>query len=92
MHVKGRKKPWRRAVVHGIRDGPHGPWAITTVDDTEEDDIEGSVTFSLLPPVWKERTFPGRGTHVLLQDIQFKNAGWRAARAKYVRPNRVSSK
>ncbi len=82
--MKSRKSSWIRAVVHAVRDGPHGPFAIATTDG-----IEGSVTFSLKPPVWKERTRPERGVHVLLKDIQFKRAGWRAERGRFLRPSDV---
>lgn len=78
--MSARNASWIRAVVHSVRDGPHGPYAIATADG-----IEGSVTFLLQPPVWREKTRPEGGVHVLLKDIHLKNAGWRAGRGKYFR-------
>ena len=63
--------------------GNHGPYAVA------EDELLGSITFSLLPDVWQEKRFPERGSEVVLEDFQKKVAGWRAMSARFLRPQDV---
>ena len=70
-----------RAIVHDIVDGKHGQYAVATSDE-----IDGVVTFSLTPDVWKEAVLPQRGIEVVLSDVVKKRAGWRALKAAFVRP------
>ena len=70
-----------RAVVQQVIQGKHGPYAVATSDQ-----IEGSITFSLDPDVWKENEHPRNGYEVVLGDVRNKRAGWRAHSARFVRP------
>lgn len=77
-----RDGPSRVGVVQSIvPEGKHGPYAAATVDG-----LEGSVTFSLNKDVWREESHPTCGTHVVLSGIHWKNNGWRAAEARFFRP------
>lgn len=76
-------------VVQGFEQGDHGRFAICTSDD---EDIEGSITFSLEKPVWTEDDPPERGSEVYLWDLRKKRAGWRAHRARFRRPGDTISK
>lgn len=68
-----------KAIVHKIvRDGKHGPFAISTCDE-----IDGSVTFSLEPTVWKEDEYPEEGSVVHLSNLRQKRAGWRAKKGRF---------
>lgn len=72
-----------RAVVQAIvEDGRHGPYAVATSED-----IEGTITFSLSPDVWKEVEWPKPGFDVLLINVVSKRAGWRALEARFIRPS-----
>ena len=66
--------------------GEHGPYAITSCDE-----YEGSVTFSLKKPVWKEDSWPEPGTYVLLSAIREKRSGFRAMSARFKPPSRRAS-
>ncbi|MEK9172974.1 MAG: hypothetical protein AAB594_00170 [Patescibacteria group bacterium] len=70
------------AIVQEVIAGPHGKYAVARSDQLEG----GSVTFSLDKIVWKERAEPECGSKVELSDIRGKAAGWRAHKAKFVRP------
>ncbi len=65
--------------------GPHGPYAVAT-SDKPGFGREESITFSLSPDVWEEPAFPEPGNMVLLSDIRRKWKGWRAHRARFLRP------
>ncbi len=65
-----------------VREGKHGPFAVTTSDQ-----IEGSVTFSLEPTVWQEEDWPEEGTMVFLGKLREKRAGWRAKLARFWKPS-----
>ena len=70
-----------KAVVQKIvREGKHGPFAVATSDQ-----LEGSVTFSLEPTVWKEEEWPEEGMMVSLGDLRQKRAGWRAKTGRFFR-------
>jgi len=71
-----------KAVVQKVIDGKHGCYAVANSDK-----IEGSITFSLDPTVWKEKVYPQEGYMVVLSDIRKKSAGWRAHSARFLRPN-----
>lgn len=75
---------WIKAVVQDVQEGRHGPFAIATAEG-----IDGSITFSLEQPVWEEHDHPEPGHCVFLTDIRRKEAGWRAHRAKYLRPGHL---
>lgn len=64
-----------------IANGEHGPFAVATIDGF----AGGSVTFSLVPPVWQEKTRPEEGEHVVLDDVRKKRSGWRAYSARFYR-------
>ncbi len=71
-----------RGIIQKIdSDGKHGPYAIAMVESL------GSVTFSLERRVWSEDDKPGPGEIVILSKLREKRAGWRAMRARYVRPS-----
>ena len=68
-----------KAVVERVfPEGRHGPYVVATSDQ-----IEGSVTFSLEPTVWKEDEWPEEGTEVLLEKLRKKRAGWRAKEGRF---------
>lgn len=72
-----------KAVVQKvIREGKHGPFAVATSDQ-----LEGSVTFSLEPTVWKEREWPEEGVMVFLGELRQKRAGWRAKTGRFWKPS-----
>lgn len=77
-----QKSELYRAIVQGVvRDGKHGSYAVATSNQ-----IDGSVTFSLDPDVWREHSEPQEGFEVVLGDVRKKRAGWRALFARFVRP------
>ncbi|HJW97480.1 MAG TPA: hypothetical protein VJ485_04945 [archaeon] len=63
-----------------VRNGRHGPYAVASSDI-------GPVTFSLERPVWLEEEWPERGIMVVLSDPRKKPAGWRAYKARFLRPD-----
>lgn len=65
-----------------IREGKHGPFAVATSSQ-----LEGSVTFSLEPTVWKEKEWPEEGMMVFLGELRQKRAGWRAKMGRFWRPS-----
>jgi hypothetical protein len=68
-----------KAIVHKvIPKGNHGPFAVSTCDE-----IDGSVTFSLEPTVWKEDEYPEEGSMVYLGNLRQKRAGWRAKEGRF---------
>lgn len=72
-----------KAVVQKvIREGKHGPFAVTTSDQ-----IDGSVTFSLESTVWEEDDWPEEGMTVFLGKLRQKRAGWRAKEGRFWRPS-----
>lgn len=72
-----------KAVVQKvIREGKHGPFAVATSDQ-----LEGSVTFSLEPTVWKDKDWPEEGMMVFLGQLRQKRAGWRAKTGRFWKPS-----
>lgn len=72
-----------KAVVQKvIREGNHGPFAVATSNQ-----LEGSVTFSLEPTVWKEKEWPEEGMIVSLGELRRKRAGWRAKQGRFWKPS-----
>jgi hypothetical protein len=72
-----------KAVVQKvIREGKHGPFAVATSNQ-----LEGSVTFSLEPTVWKEKEWPEEGMMVYLGELRQKRAGWRAKNGRFWKPS-----
>lgn len=69
------------AVVSKVENGTHGPYALAGSEE-----LSGSISFSLKPPVWTERTHPEPGSVVILSDITKKRAGWRANSGRFFRP------
>lgn len=65
-----------------VSEGSHGPYAVAILKPLVAT-IEGSVTFSLLPPAWQEKDYPSQGQVVILSDLTQKRAGWRAETARY---------
>lgn len=70
------------AVVDKVVSGKHGLYAVAHADQ-----LDGSVTFLLKPPVWQESSLPERGIHVILSDVKMKDRGWRSDSVRYVRPS-----
>lgn len=62
--------------------GKHGPYAVASSQQLGE-----MVTFSLDQAVWEEASRPERGEFVILSDLRRKRAGWRAMKARFVRPS-----
>lgn len=72
-----------KAVVRAIvPKGKHGPFAIATSEK-----LDGSVTFSLEPTVWKEVEWPEEGMQVFLAKLRQKRAGWRAKLGRFWKPS-----
>lgn len=68
-----------KAVVQAIiPQGKHGPFAVATSEG-----LDGSVTFSLEPTVWKEAEWPEEGMCVFLANLRQKRAGWRAKLGRF---------
>lgn len=71
-----------KAVVQSVvPDGKHGAYAVATSEN-----IDGSITFSLKPPIWNEEA-PESGEVVLLDKVRKKQAGWKANEVRYLRPS-----
>lgn len=71
-----------------VEEGQHGPYAVVTPKPEYQDKVSGTVTFSMA--VWKESENPEGGVWVVLGDLQRKEAGWRAGRARLYRPEDAS--
>lgn len=70
------------AIVKGVvGDGKHGPYAVAISED-----FSMSITFSLNRAVWCEQGWPESGTIVVLSKLRKKKKGWRALKARYVKP------
>lgn len=69
------------ATVQKIVPGGRGTYVVTTSTN-----LNGSITFSLKKPVWGESTHPEAGSIVILEDVRKQRQGWRAYRARFVRP------
>jgi hypothetical protein len=82
MKNKNHENIIYECVVQDIRKGPHGWYAIATCNE-----INGSITFSCAPPVWKEDHQPTSGEIVLLSDVYQKQRGWRAGKAVAKKPD-----
>jgi len=89
-----REKGTYRCTVHAVfPNGPHGPYALATSDD---EDLPGTVTFSLSPDnsVWRETRWPEGGHDVIVSDVTLKASSskkseesiWRAYSARFLRP------
>jgi len=61
-----------------IANGKHGPYAVAI-----NENLTGSITFSLNPTVWKEKNHPEPGSMVYLSKIRQKRAGWRAEEGRF---------
>lgn len=79
--MMAEEQSYKAVVQKVISSGPHGPYAVAKSDEF------GSVTFSLKPPVWREKFWPERGTVVVLSDVRRKRAGWRAELGRFMRPS-----
>lgn len=69
-------------VTNVVSEGRYGPFAVA-----KSKDIKGSITFSLRRPVWRVKTWPKPDTHVILSALDRKSAGWRAMRARPMKPS-----
>lgn len=79
--IQGKDKIYL-AVVQEIDSGRYGRYAIA-----RSDELEGSITFSLSDKsVWEEEAEPEPGSRVELTDVRSMAGGWRAHKAKFVRP------
>jgi len=80
--IKNKGGPIEAVIQKVVNDGNHGPYAVATCEG-----LKGSITFSLEKPVWNEKDRPNRGDIVILDDIRKKRAGWRAQKARFLRPS-----
>jgi len=70
------------AKVIKVVPGKHGDYAVAVSEE-----VEGPITFSLEEPTWNEEgPSPTPGTFVILEDIRKKSGGWRAEKARLLRP------
>lgn len=65
-----------------IINGKHGPFFVALCDQ-----LQGSVTCSLDPTVWKSPDHPEEGEIVLLSKLRKKRAGWRAKAGRFFEPS-----
>ena len=72
------KNETKATVQKVIPNGKHGPFAIATSKN-----LEGSITFSLEPTVWREKDWPEEGAIILLTKLRKKRAGWRAKQGRH---------
>lgn len=66
--------------------GMHGPYFEARPKDLKIRKRLGNITVSLEKRVWLEVDWPEEGLEVLLWDLRKKKAGWRAYKARFVRP------
>jgi hypothetical protein len=71
----------RGVIQKVVSKGLHGPYVVTKVEGL------GSVTFALEKDVWDETDSPTPGEIVLLSKLREKRDGWRAMKARYVKPS-----
>ncbi|TSC82724.1 MAG: hypothetical protein G01um101420_82 [Parcubacteria group bacterium Gr01-1014_20] len=64
---------------------PERNYAVT-LPNQEVEGVEGSITFSLTKEVWEGEGAPHEGQLVVLEDIAQTGRGWRAYKARAVRP------
>lgn len=77
------KKTYNGIVQKIFPQGSHGPYAKASSDI-------GTITFSLLPKVWKESRPPEEGEFVVLSEVTMKRAGWRAGSGRFYGPSDVT--
>lgn len=82
MTEESKEKDVLIGIVRSVEHGLKGPFAVAMIDG-----IEGSVTFSLRAPVWKENGPPGRSARVVLSGLVEVDGGWRAESARYKQPS-----
>ncbi len=71
-----------KAKVTNVILGDHGYYAVAVSEK-----VKGPITFALYKPTWNEEgPRPSPGTLVILEDIRRKPKGWRAEKAKCLRP------
>jgi hypothetical protein len=59
----------------------HQPYAVAVAQG-----ISGTVTFSLRRDVWLEESSPMAENRVVLDDLRKNDHGWRAYKARFMRP------
>jgi hypothetical protein len=75
------------AVVERIHPkGRHGPYFEARPKDLQILKRLGNITVSLDKAVWLEVDWPEEGLEVVLWDLRKKKAGWRAYKARFLRP------
>jgi len=70
-----------QAEVIEVDRGRKGLFAVSVCEEL------GSVTFSLLPDVWKESEMPVPGICVMLTRVRKWKKGWRALEARFMQPS-----
>jgi hypothetical protein len=78
----GELEEIKAVVQKAVSEGNHGPFAVATSEN-----IDGSITFALKPTVWQEDEWPEPGMIVILGKLRKKRAGWRAMKARFLRPS-----
>lgn len=80
-----------RAVVQAVAEGKHGPYAIVEVEGLGQtpSPFDGSLTFSISEGVWSENVWPSAGEVVVLSQLRKKRAGWRAMKARFLKPSDI---
>ncbi len=76
-----------KGVVSEVLKGHRGDYAIATAVG-----VEGSITFSLSPDVWKEKAHPAKKDRVFLSDLRQTRNGWRAFNTRFWQPSDEPSK
>ena len=82
-----------RAVVQAVARGKHGPYATAAPEGLGEElssPFDGSLTFAISEEVWGEKVWPRAGEVVVLSGFRKKRAGWRAMKARYLKPSDLS--
>lgn len=81
MKPMAQNESYQASVEKVYPNGPHGAYAVARSKEL------GSVTFSLISPVWREKDLPEPGVFVILKGIRKKRAGWRAHSGRFFKPS-----
>lgn len=74
------------AKVENVVKDTKTPYAVTDVEGV------GKITFSLHSPIWDEKIPIKKGQFVVLSGLVKSDAGWRANKARFMKPEDEPSK
>jgi hypothetical protein len=71
-----------------IEKGRYGPYAIAKASSSEiRKLLRSTITFSLDPKIWTEKSFPEGGDFVFLDKLIGSAAGWRSEFGRFWKPS-----